>query len=41
MGAVVSIEPTGFTLQTDSGTRLTVLLPGTATLVRVGPNQKI
>jgi hypothetical protein len=40
MGAVVSIEPTGFTLQTDSGTRLTVLLPGAATLVRVGTNQK-
>jgi hypothetical protein len=40
MGSVVSIEPTGFTIQTDSGTRLAVLLPGTATLVRVGPNQK-
>jgi hypothetical protein len=40
IGAVVSIEPTGFTLQTDSGTRLTVLLPDTATLLRVAPNQK-
>ena len=40
MGAVVSIEPTGFTLQTDSGTRLTVLLPNNATLLRVAPNQK-
>jgi hypothetical protein len=40
MGAVVSIEPTGFTLQTDSGTRLTVLLPNSATLLRVAPNQK-
>jgi hypothetical protein len=40
IGAVVSIEPTGFTLQTDSGTRLAVLLPNTATLLRVEPNQK-
>jgi hypothetical protein len=40
MGAVVSIEPTGFTLQTDSGTRLTVLLPSNVTLLRVAPNQK-
>jgi hypothetical protein len=40
MGAVVSVEPTGFTLQTDSGTRLTVLLPDNATLLRVAPNEK-
>jgi hypothetical protein len=40
MGAVVSVEPTGFTLQTDSGTRLTVLLPNNAILLRVPPNQK-
>jgi hypothetical protein len=40
MGAVVSIEPTGFTLQTDSGTRLAVLLSDSAILVRVAPNQK-
>jgi hypothetical protein len=40
MGAVVSIDPTGFTLQTDSGTRLVVLLPNNATLLRVAPNQK-
>ena len=40
MGAVVSIEPTGFTIQTDSGTRLTVLLPDHAILLRVAPNQK-
>ncbi len=40
MGAVVSIEPTGFTIQTDSGTRLAVLLQSNATLVRVAPNQK-
>jgi hypothetical protein len=40
MGAVVSIEPTGFTIQTDSGTRLTVLLSNNATLLRVAPNQK-
>jgi hypothetical protein len=40
MGAVVSIEPSGFTMQTDSGTRLTVLLPNQAILLRVAPNQK-
>jgi hypothetical protein len=40
VGAVVSIEPTGFTLQTDSGTRLTVLLSNNAILLRVAPNQK-
>jgi hypothetical protein len=40
MGAVVSIEPTGFTIQTDSGTRLAVLLPNNAILLRVAPNQK-
>jgi hypothetical protein len=37
---VVSIEPTGFSIQTDSGTRLTVLLSNTALLLRVPPNQK-
>ena len=40
IGAVVSIEPTGFTIQTDSGTRLTVLLSDQAILLRVAPNQK-
>ena len=40
IGAVVSVDPTGFTLQTDSGTRLTVLLPNTATVLRVAPDQK-
>ncbi len=40
IGAVVSIEPTGFTVQTDSGTRLTVLLSNQAILLRVAPNQK-
>jgi hypothetical protein len=40
MGAVVSVEPTGFTLQTDSGTRLTVLLSNQAILLRVAPNEK-
>ena len=40
VGAVVSIEPTGFTIQTDSGTRLTVLLSNQAILLRVPPNQK-
>ena len=40
MGTVVSIEPTGFTIQTDSGTRLAVLLSNQAILLRVPPNQK-
>jgi hypothetical protein len=40
MGAVVSIDPNGFTVQTDSGTRLAVLLQSNATLVRIPPNQK-
>ena len=40
LGAVVSIEPTGFTIQTDSGTRLTVLLSNQAILLRVAPNEK-
>ena len=40
MGAVVSIEPTGFTVQTDSGTRLAVTLSDNAILLRVAPNQK-
>jgi hypothetical protein len=40
MGAVVSIDPNGFTIQTDSGTHLAVLLQHNATLVRVAPNQK-
>jgi hypothetical protein len=39
-GAVVSIEATGFTIQTDSGARLTVLLSSNALLLRVPPNQK-
>ena len=39
-GTVVSIEATGFTVQTDSGTRLSVLLSGSTTLVRVPPNEK-
>jgi len=40
MGAVVSIDPTGFTIQTDSGARLTVLLSNQAILIRVPPNEK-
>ena len=40
IGAVVSVDSAGFTLQTDSGTRLTVLLPSTATVLRVAPDQK-
>ena len=39
-GTVVSTEPTGFTIQTDAGTRLTVSLPSNALLVRVAPNEK-
>jgi len=39
-GTVVSTEPTGFTLQTDAGARLTVSLPSNALLVRVAPNEK-
>jgi hypothetical protein len=37
---VVSIEPTGFTIQTDSGSRLAVLLSSNAILLRVAPDQK-
>jgi len=40
MGTVVSLDPAGFTLQTDSGARLTVLLSNSALLLRVAPNQK-
>jgi hypothetical protein len=40
LGAVVSTEPTGFTVQTDSGARLTVTLADNAILLRVAPNQK-
>ena len=36
----MSVDSAGFTLQTDSGTRLTVLLPSTATVLRVAPDQK-
>jgi len=39
-GTVVSTDPTGFTVQTDSGTRLSVLLPTNALLFRVAPNEK-
>jgi hypothetical protein len=37
---VVSTEANGFTIQTDSGARLTVVLADNATLVRVAPSQK-
>jgi hypothetical protein len=40
IGTVVSIEPTGFTIQTDSGARLTVLLANQVILLRVPPNEK-
>ena len=39
-GTVVSTESTGFTIQTDAGTRLTVSLPSNALLIRVAPNEK-
>jgi hypothetical protein len=40
IGVVMSIEPAGFTIQTDAGARLTVLLSDHALLLRVAPNQK-
>jgi hypothetical protein len=40
IGAVVSVESTGFTLQTDAGARLTIEVPGNALLVRVAPGEK-
>ena len=40
IGAVVSVESPGFTLQTDAGARLTIEVPGTALLVRVAPGEK-
>ncbi|MGA2076395.1 MAG: DUF5666 domain-containing protein [Terriglobia bacterium] len=39
-GTVVSTEPTGFTLQTDAGVRLAVVIPGNALLLRVSPEEK-
>jgi len=39
-GTVINTEPAGFTVQTDAGARLTVLLPDNALLVRVAPNEK-
>jgi hypothetical protein len=39
MGTVVSTEPTGFTVQTDSGTRLKVLVADHAIILRVPPNE--
>ena len=40
VGTVVTMESSGLTVQTDSGTRLTVLFPGQILLLRVAPNQK-
>jgi hypothetical protein len=40
MGAVVSTNPTGFTLQTDAGARLAVVVPNNALIVRVAPEEK-
>lgn len=40
IGTVVSIEPAGFTIQADSGSRLAVQLSDSATLLRVAPNEK-
>lgn len=39
-GTVASTEPTGFTLQTDAGVRLAVVIPNNALLVRVAPEEK-
>jgi len=39
-GTVASTEPTGFTLQTDAGVRLAVVIPNNALLVRVAPGEK-
>jgi len=38
-GTVAGTAPTGFTLQTDAGTRLTVLVPDNVLLARVAPNE--
>lgn len=40
-GSVVSVESNGFTIQTDAGTRLAVVLGEKVNLLRVAPNQKI
>ena len=39
-GTVASTEPTGFTLQTDAGVRLAVVIPNNAILLRVAPGEK-
>jgi len=39
-GTVASTEPTGFTLQTDAGVRLAVVIPNNALLLRVAPEEK-
>jgi len=39
-GTVASTEPTGFTLQTDAGARLAVVIPNNALLLRVAPEEK-
>ncbi len=39
-GTVASTAPTGFTLQTDAGVRLAVVIPDNALLVRVAPEEK-
>ncbi|MGD0129358.1 MAG: DUF5666 domain-containing protein [Terriglobia bacterium] len=39
-GTVLSTDPTGFTLQTDAGVHLTIVVPGNALLVRVAPEEK-
>ena len=39
-GTVASIEPAGFTLQTDTGVRLAVVIPNNALLLRVAPEEK-
>ena len=39
-GTVASTEPAGFTLQTDAGVRLAVVIPNNALLVRIAPEEK-
>ena len=39
-GTVLSTEQTGFTVQTDAGVRLTIVVPDNALLVRVAPEEK-
>jgi len=39
-GTVLSTEPAGFTVKTDAGASLTIVVPGNALLLRVAPGEK-